>query len=254
MGFWLSKLLPQLLYPLGLSLLLQWVALLNRRRRWAPAVSAGGLLLLTVPSLPLVSDALLRPLEQEAAALTPAAIPQADAIVVLSGGRHAAPGDARIIEWHDPDRFLAGVDLFMVGRAPRLLFTGGQSPFHPGLPPEGRLYLNEAEGLGIPASAMASTGPVVNTAEEAVAIRALLPRPQNRVLLVTSAYHMQRARRLFERQGFEVLAFPADFKTRGSWSGGIWQDPMQWFPSAANLQASSVALRECLGRLVYRAW
>ena len=101
---------------------------------------------------------------------------------------------------------------------------------------------------------MASTGPVVNTAEEAVAIRGLLPRPQNRVLLVTSAYHMQRARRLFERQGFEVLAFPVDFKTRGSWSGGIWRDPMQWFPSAANLLDSSVALRECLGRLVYRAW
>ena len=168
--------------------------------------------------------------------------PRADAIVVLSGGRHAAPGHARIIEWHDPDRFLAGVDLFNVGRAPRLLFTGGQSPFHPGLPPEGRLYLQEAKELGIPESAMASTGPLVNTAEEAVAVRTLMPRPQNRVLLVTSAYHMQRARRLFERQGFEVLAFPVDFKTRGSRSGGIWRDPMR-FPSAANLQASSVALR-----------
>ena len=249
MGYLLSKLLPLLVLPLGLSLICLVLALLFRWR-W-PLMAAIGLL--WVFGTGVVSQALWRGVEGAQIRRSAASAPRADAIVVLSGGRHAAPGDARIIEWHDPDRFLAGVDLYVVGRAPRLLFTGGQSPFHPGLPPEGRLYLNEAEGLGIPASAMASTGPVVNTAEEAVAIRALLPRPQNRVLLVTSAYHMQRARRLFERQGFEVLAFPVDFKTRGSWSGGIWRDPMQWFPSAANLQASSVALRECLGRLVYRA-
>ena len=47
--------------------------------------------------------------------------PQIDAIVVLSGGRYPAPGPARLSEWHDPDRFLAGLDLFRAGKAPRLL-------------------------------------------------------------------------------------------------------------------------------------
>ena len=69
MSFWLSKLLPQLLYPLGLGLLLQSLALLQRRRRWAPGLSATALLLITLPSLPMVSEALLRPLEQQASAL-----------------------------------------------------------------------------------------------------------------------------------------------------------------------------------------
>ena len=101
---------------------------------------------------------------------------------------------------------------------------------------------------------MASTGPVVNTAEEAVAVRMLMPRPQNRVLLVTSAFHMRRAQRLFERQGFEVLPFPVDFKTSGSWSGAVWRNPMQWIPRADGLADSSVVLREYLGRLVYRSW
>ena len=90
----------------------------------------------------------------------PRAAPLADAIVVLSGGRHAAPGPERITEWHDPDRFLAGVELFQAGRAPRLLFTGGRNPFHPGLPPEGELYRREAMALGIAEQAMASTPPV----------------------------------------------------------------------------------------------
>ena len=112
--------------------------------------------------------------------------------------------------------------------------------------------------LGLPPAALASTPPVVNTAEEAVAIRRLLERSQNkaapspRILLVTSAFHMQRAQRLFERQGFVVEPFPVDFQARGDWVGPQWRDPTQWFPSAGALDASSRALRELLGRLVYR--
>ena len=47
------------------------------------------------------------------------AAPRADAIVVLSGGRHPAPGVARVSEWEDPDRFLAGLDLYRAGKASR---------------------------------------------------------------------------------------------------------------------------------------
>ena len=100
---------------------------------------------------------------------------------------------------------------------------------------------------------MASTPPVVNTAEEAVAIARLLPgRP--RILLVTSAFHMRRAQRLFERQGLVVQPFPVDFQARGAWAGPLWRDPSQWLPSARALDDSSRALRELLGRLVYRTW
>ena len=180
--------------------------------------------------------------------------PQADAIVVISGGRHPAPGQARLSEWHDPDRFLAGLDLFRAGKAPLLLFTGGVSPFRPDQLPEGQHYLQEAALLGVPEAAMDSTPPVLNTAEEALAIRRLLPARQSRVLLVTSAFHMRRAQRLFQRQGMQVLPFPVDFQARGRWAGPLWRDPTQWSPSATALGSSSRALRELLGRLVYGAW
>lgn len=178
---------------------------------------------------------------------------------MLSGGRHPAPGAAKVSEWHDPDRFLAGLDLYRQGKAPRLLFTSGASPFSPGQPPEGQRYLEEAEQLGIPAAAMQSTNPVVNTAQEAIAIHQLLQGSDRstttpRTLLVTSAFHMRRAQRLFERQGLTVIPFPVDFQARGQWAGPIWRDPTQWLPTAAALDGSSRALRELLGRLVYRAW
>ena len=157
-------------------------------------------------------------------------------------------------EWEDPDRFLAGVDLFRAGKAPRLLFTGGASPFRPDQLPEGKHYLQQAALLGVPEAAMASTPPVLNTAEEAMAISRLLPARQSRVLLVTSAFHMRRAQRLFERQGMQALPFPVDFQARGRWAGPLWRDPTQWLPSARALDDSSRAMRELLGRLVYGAW
>ena len=249
MAYILSKLLPLAVLPLGLSLILLVVGLIGRWR-W-PVITAA--LLLWVFSLGLVSQSLWRWLEAPWQRKRAMDAPQADAIVVLSGGRHPAPGPARVSEWHDPDRFLAGLDLFRAAKAPRLLFTGGASPFRPGQPPEGQRYLQEARQLGIPAAAMASTPPVVNTAEEAAAIRQLLPA-RARILLVTSAFHMRRAQRLFERQGLKVLPFPVDFQARGRWAGPLWRDPSQWLPSARALDDSSRALRELLGRLVYRSW
>ena len=249
MAYLLSKILPLIVLPLGLSLILLLVGLLGRWR-WLVVTAA---LLLWVFSLGFVSQSLWRLLEAPWERRSVLEAPQADAIVVLSGGRHPAPGTARLSEWHDPDRFLAGLDLFRAGKAPRLLFTGGASPFRPGQPPEGQRYLQEARQLGISAAAMASTPPVVNTAEEAAAIRQLLPA-RARILLVTSAFHMRRAQRLFERQGLMVLPFPVDFQARGRWAGPLWRDPSQWLPSARALDDSSRALRELLGRLVYRSW
>ncbi len=255
MAYWLSKFLPLALLPIGLSLILLVVGLIGRWR-W-PVITA--VVLLWLLSLGLVSQILWRWLEAPWQRQSAAKAASADAIVVLSGGRHPAPGAAKVSEWHDPDRFLAGLELFREGKAPRLLFTGGASPFRPGQPPEGQRYLEEAEQLGIPAAAMQSTKPVVNTAEEAIAIRKLLmgsdrAATSSRILLVTSAFHMRRAQRLFERQGLQVVPFPVDFQARGQWAGPLWRDPTQWLPTAAALDGSSWALRELLGRMVYRAW
>ena len=87
-----------------------------------------------------------------------------------------------------------------------------------------------------------------------MAVRTLLPDASPRVLLVTSAFHMRRAQRMFERQGFTVLPFPVDFKARASWGGSVVRDPLMWMPTSRGLDDSSRALRELLGRVVYRSW
>ena len=103
MAYLLSKLLPLAVLPIGLSLILLLVGLIARWR-WPVRTT---LLLLWVFSLGLVSQGLWRWLEAPWQRRVATAAPRADAIVVLSGGRHPAPGAARVSEWEDPDRFLA---------------------------------------------------------------------------------------------------------------------------------------------------
>jgi len=267
--FLLSKLLPLLVQPLGLALLLLlWGGW--RQRRW-PAWAA--LLILWLFATPLTAEALWRGLEwpqqrRSAAAVlaeTPTApqpaATQPAAVVVLGGGRHPAPGPARVSEWIDADRFFGGLEIYQLLRArspatappPQLIFTGGWWPTQPQLPPEGEVLRRQAIALGVAAADLRTTPRVRNTAEEAIAIAALLPRGST-VVLVTSAFHMPRSRRLFERQGLQVLPFPVDFQATGAWAGQPLADPLRWFPSATGLDSSSRALREALGRTLYRAW
>ena len=177
-------------------------------------------------------------------------------IVVLSGGRKIPFGNTKVIEWEDPDRFLAGVELYKSGKANKLIFTGGVNPYSSDLPPEGDIYLKEAIAIGIPKNDLLTTSPVFNTVQEAKAIRKLLdkiPLKQKRIILVTSAYHMKRAKKLFETEGIHVQPFPVDFKGQKSLKL-ILNNPLSWFPSAEGLQRTSVAFREMIGQIVYKAW
>jgi uncharacterized SAM-binding protein YcdF (DUF218 family) len=94
-----------------------------------------------------------------------------------------------------------------------------------------------------------------NTYENAtLTARLLLPKAGQKWILVTSAFHMPRAKALFEAQGFEILAWPVDFKTGGS--RGSWPS----FPRASDgLKRMDFAAKEWIGlgaawMLGYIAW
>jgi uncharacterized SAM-binding protein YcdF (DUF218 family) len=178
-------------------------------------------------------------------------------VVVLGGGRHPAPGPARASEWIDADRFFGGLEAYQQLRrqnqSPQLIFTGGWWPSMPSMPTEGEVLRQRAIELGLPAADLATTGRVRNTAQEARAVAALLPAGSS-IVLVTSAFHLPRAVRLFERQGMRVLPYPVDFQASGAWAGQPLANPLFWIPSASGLDRSSRALREVMGRTLYRSW
>jgi uncharacterized SAM-binding protein YcdF (DUF218 family) len=175
------------------------------------------------------------------------AIDSADAIVVLSGMLEINEvGDSTYIEWGDPDRFFGGISLFKAGKAKKLIFTGGKMPWDKATKTEGAVLKEYAISNGIPTEKIFVTKDVENTADEAVAVKELIS-PSKRIILVTSAYHMYRAQRLFEQQGFEVKPCKVDYKTGGNKQVKF----IDFLPSAANLESTEIGIREIIGRIYY---
>jgi uncharacterized SAM-binding protein YcdF (DUF218 family) len=155
-------------------------------------------------------------------------------------------GDSTYIEWGDPDRFFGGIALFKAGKAQRLVFTGGKIPWDKAKKTEGKVLKEYAISNGIPTEKIFVTKDVENTADEAVAVKELIG-PSKRIILVTSAYHMYRARRLFEKQGFNVIPYKVDYKVGGHFNMNL----MDFLPSANNLELTETGMRELLGRFFY---
>ncbi|MGI9520161.1 MAG: YdcF family protein [Hyphomicrobiaceae bacterium] len=86
-----------------------------------------------------------------------------------------------------------------------------------------------------------------NTWQNAVFTRKLLmPRPTDRFLLVTSAWHMPRAIGVFRKAGYHVIAYPVDYRTRGR--ADLWRP----FSTLVNgLKRTDRALREWIGLWAY---
>ena len=268
MGFLLSKLLPALLYPLGLGLLLGLAGLLGRRRRWGPWLSGGGLLLLTLFALPPTSRQLMRSLERRSLELMPATIPQADAVVLLGGGLRPPLPPRRAVEVAEGgDRLLTALRLMRQGKAP-LLVTSGNRVHFTALPaaspggadpaaPEAAWARQLAIELGLPARAIRLNPGSRNTAEEARDIGRLGKRMGwRRILLVTSAYHLPRSLATFQRRsGLEVIGVACDFQLEDAQHHGrptAASLALDLVPTASALELSTVALKEHLGLLLYR--
>jgi len=242
--FILSKILPELILPVGGTLLLLVTAAF--RRSWG--IVFGAWFLLSFSSIPWTGYRLIQSMEAGMERISAAQAKQAEAIIVLSTGRTVSPGSDKISEWHDADRFFGGIELFRAGKAPLIIFTGGSAPWEKDAPLEGEILAGHARSMGVLAGAIKVTRQAFNTKEEAAAVRELIPaKPESRIriLLVTTALHMPRAKKVFEEAGFQVLPFPVDFVT----SATKKTYPTDFVPSGAGLSKTSTALRELYGRI-----
>ena len=248
----LHKLIPVFFLPVGFTVVMILWGLLSKRRFLIMLAS----FVLLLSSTSLFSNFMMRSAEGWMERTLAIDALRADAIVVLSGGRVTAPGVSNVSEWSDADRFFGGLELFQAGKAPLLVFTGGRSPWELNAKTEGDILINYAEALGIPLANMQSTSAVVNTAEEAKVVSELLfnyasktnkSDQKLKILLVTSAFHMQRAKKLFELENLQVIPFPVDFKVSASRKFSI----LELLPSAVSLSMTELALRELYGRGFY---
>jgi uncharacterized SAM-binding protein YcdF (DUF218 family) len=243
-------LFKQLLLPPGVLLLVLLVAWWLRKRfpRVAAAcfgLAIGGLWLMT---LPVVVEWSARLLEREPALVEARwadLAQQVDVIVVLGGGREQ--GDSA---WGDDqpssmalERLRYAARLAKASGLP-LAISGG---LHYGQPPSEAALMAQVllRDYGMPVQWQEEASRT--TWENATRSAELLHKDGiKRVVLVTQAWHMPRARWCFEQAGFQVLSAPVGFLgvANGRPAGG-------WLPESKALWQSSLLLNEALGLLIY---
>lgn len=130
----------------------------------------------------------------------------------------------------------------------RLVFSGGDGNLLGQSGSEAEDARRLSSDLGIDPARVAYERMSQNTWENARFTRDLVqPKAGELWLVVTSAWHMPRAIGCFRAIGFDVEAYPVDYRTRGL------LDVTRGFPSVAEgLTRVDVATREWVGLLSYR--
>jgi uncharacterized SAM-binding protein YcdF (DUF218 family) len=237
-------LLQAIIQPIGLSAILVLAGVLSGH----PAISLGGAVLLWLLSTPAISDILLEPLELCFPALEVEQCPQADAVVIVSG--NIINGVNRTgVQWGpSASRFHDGVRLVLQRRATLLVVAGAESQQR-GQASQGEILCDAAVARGLGRERVLITDRVSTTAEEARAVGALCrERGIRSIILVTSAWHMARAMRLFSRMGLAVVAFPTDQRVHAHARLTI----ARFLPRARTLANSDAAIHEYWGLLWLR--
>jgi uncharacterized SAM-binding protein YcdF (DUF218 family) len=250
--FFLSKTIGVMLLPTNLLIgigLLGAILLATRFAALGRKLMIGSLVVLAIAAFSPLGNWLLYPLESRFPPWD-AALGAPDGIVVLGGSidpEMSAAHEVPVIR-NAADRITATAALARQYPNARIIFSGGS----------GSLISNEAreadyagavlESLGVPRARLMIERRSRNTQENAEFSKEMAsPKPGERWLLVTSAYHMPRSVGLFRKAGFPVEPYPVDWRVGGPID-------LLAFNSVAGdgLGRVDTGLREWIGLVAYR--
>ncbi len=255
--FILSKIFQVFLFPPGLFIILTtagFVLLLVKRRKLAIILFSFSIGCMYILSVQPVKDALLVPLENAYPPITESAhsfntaenIP----VVVLGGGavaRSPAEDYQSAPSGGSLKRLIYGIRIRQQTGG-TLFISGGTVYQRKGAEPEALAAKRIAMELGVPEEMITIETNSRNTWENAVETkRILMQKAKQKIILVTTAYHMKRSVMCFEAQGFTVIPAPTDY-----FIDRAERSVMSPLPTGGALGGSSAALHEYWGLLYYR--
>jgi uncharacterized SAM-binding protein YcdF (DUF218 family) len=246
MFFYFSKLMYWAIQPLT------WLAialgagawLLHRNRYKAASWVLNSTFAVTAAVLFLpVAPVLMRSLEQQFSPLDalPATV---HGVIVLGGAAYptltADHGKPQLGE--EAERVTEMVALAKAYPDAKFVYSGNSSRIGGEPIPETEVLRRFLEGQGVVIRNLLLEDKSRNTRENAVYSRELAqPQPGETWLLVTSAYHMPRAYRVFAKAGWNVVPYPVSYSVRRTFS---------WDERAVSLLATGI--REWIGLAAYK--
>jgi uncharacterized SAM-binding protein YcdF (DUF218 family) len=257
MFFYLAKVLWFVLQPSTLiALLIAYGAILiwTGWARWGRRFVSVGAALLLIAGLSPLGNTLILPLENRFPRANLDQPPPPTGFIVLGGALDRLVGQARKAPTLNEagERMVETVTLARKFPEAKIAFTGGDA---------GILYPSDSEAtgaatmltdMGVAPDRLILEAAARDTYENAVYLKTELDKlgllgPGKRWVLITSAYHMPRAIASFRQAGFDVEAWPVDYRTRGR------ADLTRPFDKVSEgLRRVDVAAREWVGLLAYR--
>ena len=250
--FLMKKIVGQALSPLPFCLEIVAIGLVflwfTKRRSLGKVMVTVGFVLLALFSTPAVSGRILQTLESQYIPLNSSRIQSLSIasgnagisqIVVLAGG---ISGDSTLplhlqISHASRERLLEGIRLYHLFPGSKLILTGGLG-FQ--TMPEATILSRVAQTYGVKKSDLVLEVQSRDTKDHPRYVSALLKDMP--FILVTSAYHMPRAMKLFAKQNLFPIPAPI-----GHWKGVQVFSIRDLFPSSSGLRLADRAIHEYLG-------
>lgn len=247
MFFILSKLLTVLLSPFFMALLLTILSLLFAKYRRMFLLTS--ILIIMVFGNPMLFRTTIQWWENK-----PVNLPKNDVrikkIVVLGGMSAQHEESQRIRFGQSGDRLMQALLLWQHNDAEALILSGGSASIMNKERGESAFLIEFLIDLGLESGSLFVDSLSRNTHENALHTAEIFR--QNdwplEIALVTSAWHMPRAQKCFEKQGFSVIAIGAD--PLYPFSDAV---PTDWFmPSLSVLSSWELIIKEWVGFIVYK--
>jgi uncharacterized SAM-binding protein YcdF (DUF218 family) len=221
MFFNLSKIVWILVAPTNLLLLLGLIGiffLFTRMQRTAKTLVSVSLLGLFLAGFSPIGEWALAPLENRFPQITELDGSSFDGIIVLGGASnlHITRSRNEPTIGEASERIFKLIELARRFPEKRIAFAGGGGVSADASGPftrEADVVKLLLERTGLPTENILFERQSQNTWQNARNLEAILqPAPESRWLLVTSAFHMPRAVGVFRQAGFNVIAYPVDFR------------------------------------------
>ena len=252
MMFLAGKILAWITQPLGWVIALLTLAILSQRRRpaWGRRLNLMALLLLVLIGWQPLPDALLRHLEQQHPVIQPHSnLGRFHGVVVLGGALESAriwEGNGQVALNAAAERMTMASVLMRENPKLVMLFSGGEGDLLGHGPSEADRAAVFFDSMGVGRERIRYESASRTTYENAV-LSASAPGidPSQSWLLLTSASHMRRAMASYQKAGWNVTAYPVDFRAglhTPWWEYSLSQSTQRW----------QLALHELVGYGAYR--
>ncbi len=250
MFFFLSKTLNYLFHPLTIVCGLLIIAFFIKRKKRKRKFFAVGLLMLLFISNQFLANEVMRIWELPATPLKEIH-KKYEVGIILTGvtKTNVGPTD-RVYFQRGADRVIHTVQLYKTGIVKRILVSGGSGSLKERSRQEADELADALQLMGVPKEDILIENQSRNTYESAHAVKNEFGNKysSDQCLLITSAFHMRRSRACFQKAGWELDTFTADFLSREREF-----TPDSWLiPRVEAIVIWQVLTKEWMGLLAYK--